>query len=321
VNTKLIELLKLIADGETYSGEVLGEKLGISRTAVWKYLAQLKDYGLQVDSVRGVGYCLPQPISFLSRDAILNQLSFSLPFDFSVESSIVSTNQSLLNDASVGQDIHSQALFAEYQSGGRGRRGRSWQSPFASNIYLSIGWRYPQGIAVIEGLSLAVGVGICRALCALGVDQARLKWPNDVLYDGRKLAGVLIEVSGDVSGDCCVVVGVGLNVNMPKNAAIDQPWVDLSSVNGGSMDRNLVAAALLNELVPMLEGYPAQSFAAYKNEWEQLNAYKGIVVEVSSGRYLVSGECLGVSNSGALRLKVGAEQKEFSGGELSLRKG
>ena len=319
MNNTLQTLLRLLANGETCSGELLGKSLGMSRAAVWKQLQGLQDYGLVLETVRGVGYRLAQPLQLLDQAYLQAHTQFS-DIHILLVSSTTSTNQFLYEAFNTANARVPTAMFAEYQTQGRGRRGRAWHSPFGCNLYFSLAWPYTQGVSRLEGVSLAIGVGICRALKNLGLEDAQLKWPNDVLCEGKKLAGILVEVGGDVSGDCFIVVGVGLNVNMPEQSDIDQPWIDLQTLNNGqAWDRNRVAVNLLNELLPILSTYTERGFASYQHAWEGLNAYQHQAVKVLIGKREVHGRCLGVTQAGALRLQVEGEECEFSGGELSLR--
>lgn len=319
-----------MADGEYHSGEALGQAVGVSRAAVWKNLQHLIELGLNVERTKGRGYCLLGGVSLLSSEQIvaspyigLEVLSGGLGTpNIQVKQSIDSTNKYMLECIAEGQDVDRAVCLAEMQTAGRGRRGRAWVSPYASNIYMSIARRFTQGVASMEGLSLAVGVVICDALQALGVDGVSLKWPNDVLYRGKKLGGVLLEISGDLSGDCHVVVGVGLNVAMRESQAdaIGQPWVSLAQIlDGEAIARNDVAAAMVGRLLPMLETYESAGFAAYRSRWESLNAHQGQAVIIQSGTRGVDGQMLGVTDSGALKLLVDGTEQCFVGGELSLR--
>ncbi|WP_075186048.1 bifunctional biotin--[acetyl-CoA-carboxylase] ligase/biotin operon repressor BirA [Teredinibacter haidensis] len=328
MNSNQLLLIQCLADGEFHSGEKLGELAGISRAAVWKQLQSLQPLGIEVISHKGRGYALGAALSLLGGDKILGRLSeASLPLVSALDviQQVESTNQTVLQHIGRGGG-HGYICLAEQQTAGRGRRGRVWQSPYAANVYLSIGWRFSQGVAALEGLSLAVGVAVAEALCALGYDQPRLKWPNDVLVEGRKLGGILLEMSGDASGDCYIVVGVGLNVRMPEalGASIDQAWVDLASLPAkdglkAGLDRNAVVAALLNELIPLLSNYEQSGFSRYKKRWEKLNAYRDREVSLVMPNSTLDGRMLGVTESGGLRLLVGAEERVFLGGEISVR--
>lgn len=204
-------ILNLLADGQFHSGEELGELLNVSRAAVWKHLQKMESLGIQIQSVKGRGYCIESGLDLLCANKIKNIAPCIDQFNLRLElfSSIDSTNSYLLRHS----DLAGRICVAELQTQGRGRRGRAWVSPYAQNVYLSIGWGFDGGVAVIEGLSLAVGVAIAHALQKQGVSGIELKWPNDVLYCGKKLAGILIEMVGDPSGYCQVVIGVGVNVD------------------------------------------------------------------------------------------------------------
>lgn len=320
---QLRPVLDLLADGEVHSGESLGAALGVSRAAVWKQLQKLELYGLPLESVKGRGYRLPGGLDLLSAESIeadLNTQARSLLQQLQVVAEVDSTNAQMLTrlEQHCG---HGTALFAERQTAGRGRRGRSWISPFSGGINLSIGWQFSGGVQLLEGLSLAVGVALARALAQFGVPDVRLKWPNDVWCGGRKLAGVLLELSGDLTDRCAVVVGIGMNVGLRGDsaAAIDQPWVDLNSVCPG-IGRNQLAAAMLNQLLPLLHEYPARGFAAYREAWQALDQFAGEQVCLLSASNEWCGTAAGVDESGALLLDMEGERRRFHGGEVSLRR-
>ena len=312
-------LIQLLADGHFHSGEELALQLNVSRTAVWKRLKKLSALGLAVESVKGRGYRLSQPLELLNKELIEHHLpesSQAVIDQLMLLSLIDSTNSHLLGKAK-SNHISSKAnvCLAEYQSGGRGRRGRQWVSPYGSNLYLSIDWQFDGGVAALEGLSLAVGVVIVRALSSFDLSDVSLKWPNDILMDGEKLGGVLIEVVGDHAGPCRAVIGVGINVNMPaQDIEIDQPWVDLKGVS-----RNHLAAALIHELIEMLTLFESDGLKEYMKEWQQLDAFKGKMVSVISGQKMVSGLCCGIADNGALVIDVDGVKQNMHGGELSLR--
>ncbi|WP_160154571.1 bifunctional biotin--[acetyl-CoA-carboxylase] ligase/biotin operon repressor BirA [Microbulbifer sp. ALW1] len=315
-------LLNLLADGEVHSGESLGEALGVSRAAVWKQLQKLEPLGLQVESVKGRGYRLPGGLDLLAESDIRRHLAGDtggLLSQIQIFDQVDSTNARLLSALDAGSG-HGLVMLAEQQTAGRGRRGRSWESPFASGISISIGWQFSGGVQLLEGLSLAVGVALVRALAKFDVPDLRLKWPNDVWCRGRKLAGVLLELSGDLTDRCAVVVGIGLNMHLPAAAAeaIGQPWIDLAEVRPG-ISRNALVAALLDELLPMLSDYAGAGFAHWREEWLALDQFAGADVCVQSAQQRWCGIARGVDASGALLLEMDGEQKVFHGGEVSLR--
>jgi BirA family transcriptional regulator, biotin operon repressor / biotin---[acetyl-CoA-carboxylase] ligase len=315
-------LLSVLADGEFHSGDDLGEALGVSRTAVWKQLKKVEGLGLELQSIKGKGYCLPGGLNLLSVDKItlkLSEQTLGLISDLDVFGVINSTNVLAMAKAVTGGSGY--VCTAEQQTAGRGRRGRRWVSPYASNLYLSVVWEFAGGAASLEGLSLAVGVAVVDALTKAGVVGSQLKWPNDVLYGGRKLSGILLEMVGDAAGPCQVVIGIGLNVSMPAGAGslIDQSWVDVGSILDAQVDRSELLALLLNELMPLLASFEQKSFAAYHQRWQNLNAYAGQEVFVKLGDSIVVGESVGVDSSGAVIINTGSGRQLFSGGEISLR--
>ena len=322
-------LLQLLSDGEFHSGEELGELLDVSRTAVWKHLKKLEPLGLPLTSVKGRGYRLEGGLELLDAGKINAALSPAvrrLPVELDIHSVIDSTNTRALARAAAG-DAKGYICLAEQQIAGKGRRGRHWISPFGKNIYLSVTWGFDGGAAVLEGLSLAVSVAVVRALRELdaatgsgALDDIRLKWPNDVLWRGRKLAGILLEMTGDVSSYCQVVTGIGINVAMPATAAetIDQAWVDMDTILG-RCSRNQLVAALLNHLLPLLDDFPIRGFDRLRHEWEALDAHRGCEVELGLAAESVVGVACGVTATGGLRLLVDGREQVFSGGEISLR--
>ncbi|MDO6565201.1 bifunctional biotin--[acetyl-CoA-carboxylase] ligase/biotin operon repressor BirA [Amphritea sp. 1_MG-2023] len=315
-------LLSVLADGKFHSGQALGEALGVSRSAIWKQIKAIEESGIEVFSVKGRGYRIPGGLDLLDQAMIEAMLTPSVrPHLQHIDSSLIipSTNAKAME--AVYRDGHGSLYLAERQTAGRGRRGRDWASPFASNIYFSLTWQFNHGAAALEGLSLAVGVALIRGLKRMGVDEVAVKWPNDLLWRGRKLAGVLLEMSGDAAGECYVVIGVGLNVNMPEIAAemIDQPWVDLRQVLGEAPSRNELMAALLNELVPVLQQFADEGFAAFQQEWQAVNAHHNQVVNLNLGNRQALGVCRGVDKNGALLLEEEGQLQAYHGGEVSVR--
>ena len=316
-------LLAVLSDGQFHSGDDLGRVLGVSRTAVWKQLKKVQDLGLAVQSVKGKGYCISGGLDLLCEQTVRQHLSpqaRSLIADLELAGVVDSTNTVAMTKAVAGASGY--VCSAEQQTAGRGRRGRSWVSPYGSSLYLSVVWEFAGGASALEGLSLAVGVAVVAALEKVGVADARLKWPNDVLHQQRKLSGVLLEMVGDAEGPCRVVVGVGLNVAMATAPAtvIDQPWVDVSSITDVPVTRSRLLALVLNELMPLLADFEQHGFAAYRQRWQALDAYAGQQVAVQLGDDVVVGTAAGVDASGAVIVDTVAGQRLFHGGELSLRR-
>jgi len=173
----------------------------------------------------------------------------------------------------------------------------------------------------VEALSLTVGLAVAKTLQSLGLNGVQLKWPNDVLVDGRKISGILLELAGDPADVCHVVIGIGINVNMANDApgAIDQPWASVRQCMGRMLDRNDLAAELLLQLRDCLSMHWQHGFAGLREEWEALHAWRGRSVALTAGNNATLGVVLGVDERGAVRLNVDGVDRAFSGGELSLR--
>ncbi len=315
-------LIELLADGEFHAGDELGERLAVSRAAVWKQIQKLVQMGIEVQSVKGKGYRLVAPIELLSKDVILQRLG---EVETELLSEIVLLHQTTsTNDIATAMAAKGSGsgvvIMAEQQTSGRGRRGRAWVSPYGCNLYISCIWEFFQGAAALEGLSLATGVAITRAFSALGIAGAKLKWPNDVLIDGKKISGILLEMTGDPSGRCQVVVGVGINHKLPLSAgaAIDQPWCRVDDIAPG-VSRNVLAAEVVSQLLRMLSSFQREGFSAFRSEWESLDQFRGAEVIIKTGAAEIGGIADGVDATGGLRLITGQGLQIMKGGELSLR--
>ena len=316
----MLPLLRLLQDGRFHSGEALGAALGVSRSAIWKQLQALQaELGLPIHKVRGRGYRLESPLLLLD-ESVLDADAACRAWPVKVLPSVDSTNAEALRRLDQGHAAPFLIL-AEQQSAGRGRRGRTWASPFAENLYYSLVLRVTGGMRQLEGLSLVVGLALLQALRDAGVVSAGLKWPNDVLVDGRKIAGILLELSGDPADVCHVVIGIGVNVNMLAidDTLIGQPWTSMRSELKRYVDRNTQICPLNRQMSSYLQRHQELGFAALMEEWQAKNLWQGQMVVLTTGAQPVEGEVLGVDSSGAIRLRVAGRECVFSGGELSLR--
>ncbi len=227
-----------------------------------------------------------------------------------------------IDAASAGAPARGCAVFfAESQSGGVGRNGRVWASPDSANLYFSMSRRFSPSLSAMGGLSLVVGVAAAEALHAMGFVSVRLKWPNDLWVDGRKLGGILVQLRNESPG-CSAIIGMGLNVKMPEKAAqhIEQPWCDLSQLGQGILPRNEVAAHVLGTLLPALQRFDDEGLSPFLSRWQALDALHGKLVRVTDGVQQFDGTCLGIDGNGALRLRgEGGNERSFHGGEASLR--
>ncbi len=316
------KILAILADGQFHSGEELGDALGISRAAVWKQLQKLDSLKLDIESQKGRGYRIAGGLDLLDKQRMVDLASDDLlPFiaQLDVAAVLESTNEQAARQIAKG-GAHGYCCTAEQQTAGRGRRGRTWLSPFGRSLYFSMVWQFNNGAAALEGLSLCVGVAIARGLARAGVDGIALKWPNDILRDGRKLAGILLEMQGDPAGICQVIIGVGINVRLlaVDTSSITQPWADLSDL-AISKDRNQLLVVVLEELVLALNEYTAKGFAAFRHEWQSLDAYSEREVLIQLGDDWIAGVAEGVDATGGLRLRTDQGVRSFHGGEISLR--
>lgn len=320
-----LKVVRMLADGQLHSGGALAESLGISRAAVWKAVHKAGEVlGLEVRSVRGRGYCLNAPLELLDPELMLAQMPKQAKQRIGrmeIYDDIDSTNSHLMREAQSGAPSGSLCV-AERQSAGRGRHGRTWVSPFGTNIYLSLLWRFPSGPGQLGGLSLAAGAAVAGVLEAEGVPDVALKWPNDVLWGRRKLAGLLLEVAGEAQGPSLVVAGLGLNTRLGEAQAadIDQPWVDLESVPGLSLEgRNRLAARLAGGMIDSMERYEREGLEPFLPDWARFDLYRGELVEVRLGERTLVGIHAGIDSQGALRLDQDGRVQSFQAGEVSLR--
>lgn len=320
-DTRLADFLSAT---ESRSGEAIAAELGCSRTAVWKHIEALRNLGIAVDAVAGRGYRLQEPLELLSegriREALDPEAEAGL-HEIIVRNTVDSTND-WLQSREPGEQA-GVAVFAERQTAGRGRRGQSWVSPFARNIYLSLGWSFESGVGGLGCLPLLLALSACDALDRAGLKDHTVKWPNDLRHDRRKLGGCLVEVQGDVGGPCLAVLGVGINVRMPESVAgsIDQPWKDVAAELPG-VSRNSLAGYLLNAVITNLDRFAREGFMPFMAHWERRDELAGAEVELSGPAGLMRGIARGISERGGLLLQSGGNVQEYLSGEAHfVRKG
>jgi len=314
------QLLQVLADGHFHSGETLAQALGITRAAVWKKVHALEKFGLTVFRVPGRGYRLADPLQLLDPHAIAAALPAACKTrlaGLTVLDVVDSTNTWLSTHP--GEPA---VCFAEFQSAGRGRRGRGWVSPFGANLYMSLAWRFDEWPPGFTALGMVTAIAAVRALRALGLDGVNIKWPNDLVAAGKKLGGVLIDIQGEPPGATRAVIGLGINVRMPVAAAqdIDQPWMDLTSLTDRAPpERNLLAAALIDALFTALDEFAHAGFAAFSEDWQALDLVAGRAVALHFHEQTVTGVAAGVDEQGALLLRTAQGVKRFVSGDVSLR--
>ena len=319
-------LLALLADGEVHSGESLAAKLRQTRAAVWKGVERLRAIGIEVEALARRGYRLARPVELLDISRIRAELAddreshlHGLELLFEVGS----TNTRLLSSAPPPASTADVCL-AELQHTGRGRLGRRWIAPFGEGIAMSLGWTCSDVVRTLPALSLGVGVAVSRGLARAGATGIRLKWPNDIWFEDRKLGGVLIELRAEAGGPAHVVIGVGINVSLHPEARHEIEAT--GAVVAAAMDackepvsRNMLAGAILDELLSMLLQYERFGFAAFRDAWTALDGLNGRPAQVTVGESVVSGIARGVDADGALLLETEDRMQRFVSGEASLR--
>ena len=321
-------LLALLADGRLHSGGALAERLGVSRTAVWKLVADLREIGIDVESVARRGYRLAQAVELLDSARIRNaglENGARLPDDLEVLFEVDSTNDYLYS-AVMPPAGRPRVVFAELQRAGRGRRGRSWLAPFGSGLTFSIAWSFPDVPADLSALSLAMGVSVAQALRAAGAQETMLKWPNDVVWRQRKLGGLLIQLRSEAGGAACVVVGLGINVALPAQARAAlsvpdaTPVADLREASGGRLPgRNALAARLAAAMLEGLGQFGRDGFTPFATRWQALDSLAGVRVRVALSDGSIEGTALGADRDGALCVDVGGRTERVFSGDVSVR--
>jgi BirA family transcriptional regulator, biotin operon repressor / biotin---[acetyl-CoA-carboxylase] ligase len=318
-------ILNLLADGQFHSGEALAQRFKVTRTTIWNAIQHAESLGVEIFSVRGRGYKLPQAIELLDKNLVLNAIGEQRAwFNLQILDEVASTNTYLMQQKG---SAHATCVAAHIQTQGKGRRGRTWVSQLGASLTFSLLWRFQCGAAALSGLSLAVGVALIRALNNLGVNQAQLKWPNDVLVldenkHGKKLAGILIELQGDLEGPSAAVIGVGINLNLPKNVlqSIDQPAIDLSNVSAKVINQSELLGVILKHLADVLSGFETHGFIGLRDEWLRYHAFdnKPVRMLLPNGT-AINGLVKNVADDGILLVETALGLQRFSAGEISLR--
>ncbi|MCZ2103850.1 MAG: biotin--[acetyl-CoA-carboxylase] ligase [Burkholderiales bacterium] len=313
------DVVRRLAPGTPVSGEALAEELGVTRAAVWKQIAALRALGLPIEARTNVGYCLPWPVELLDA-ARIAQFSGEAGAPVQVHWALDSTQDELARALDALPDL--AVVLAEQQSGGRGRRGHDWRSPPCMGVYLSCLKRFAGGPATLSGLSIAAGVCAVHALAELGVPDLRLKWPNDLLARGAKLAGILIEVQGEYDGPCTARVGVGVNLHLPGDLheAVHQPVIDLATLcDGTPPGRNVIAAAVIRHLRAGLLGFERSGLAPFLAAFARLDALAGHPLRLDGAGVPSTGTGRGIDERGALRVEHAGAITLIESSQVSVR--
>ncbi|HEV8329801.1 MAG TPA: biotin--[acetyl-CoA-carboxylase] ligase [Steroidobacteraceae bacterium] len=321
-------LLAMLATGEFYSGEKLAKRLRISRGGVWKLIRTLQAMGINVESVPRQGYRLPRAVDLLDRNAILAEMSPEMrervtPLE--VLLTVDSTNRHVAEQAA-NLPGTTHVCVAEVQNAGRGRRGRSWVAPFGTGVCMSMSWQFVEAPPTFSALSLAVGVAAVRAFRRLGVAGIGLKWPNDLIWQQRKLGGILVEMRGESAGPAQVAIGIGINMRMPAPVRLmlaEQQAALIADVHEIMRERtptrNALIAMLAEEMTKMLQTFGQRGFEPFADEWRRLDTLADAPVRVMSGTETTFGRARGVELDGTLLVDVDGVLRRFASGEVSLR--
>jgi BirA family biotin operon repressor/biotin-[acetyl-CoA-carboxylase] ligase len=321
------ELVYLLADGAVHSGTDLACRLNCTRTAVWKQLHRLRSMGLTVASMRGRGYQLEQALELLDRHAIARGVDAGPCLESLEVHSVIDSTSERLRALPPPAPGHLRAVLAEYQTGGRGRRGRQWLSPFGSGLCLSVSWCFSVVPPSLPALALAAGVAVNRALRPLQPSDLGLKWPNDIIAGGGKLGGLLVDVQGESGGPITVTLGVGINVDVPERLRDE-----LSGSGGlapvglralacaGPVSRNVLAANMIDQFQVMLTEFGESGFVNFIDEWRDYDYLQGEQVTVASGAQTHTGTVLGISADGALKLEADGDVRNIVSGEVTVRR-
>jgi BirA family biotin operon repressor/biotin-[acetyl-CoA-carboxylase] ligase len=315
-------VLRQLSSSEFSSGEAIARRLGVSRGSVWQALRDLDQHGIQIFSLPGRGYRLAEAVQWLNREEIHAALGDkSRLIQLEVVEIAESSNSILMQKAALGA-AHGSCLAVELQTRGRGRRGRTWHTSLGGSLTFSLLWRFSQGASHLSGLSLAVGVALMRALEQAGICDAHLKWPNDILHREQKLAGILIELQGDMLGPSAAVIGIGLNLKLaaPVRANIDQAATDIATIQPDLPNRNHLLALILNHLSGVLRQFEAEGFDRLREEWSRHHCYhdKAVRMLLPDGSEY-HGMVTGVAEDGALLVRGKDEERRFTAGEISMR--
>lgn len=319
MNTLTFQALRRLADGRFHSGEAMARELGRSRATLSEALKHAGDLGVALFSVPGRGYKLAEPIEFLDAASVRSLMGPAASrVSLEIVDEVDSTSSRLLALAASGAPAGT-CLAAEWQSAGRGRRGRAWVGGLGGSLMFSLLWRFDRGVTHLAGLSLAVGLAVARALRECGVERAQVKWPNDVVVDFRKLGGILIETSGEMQGPSVAVVGVGLNYRLGEQLdRIDQPAVDVAGCAQSVPSRNLVLARTLAQLADVLAAFESGGFAPLRSEWRSLHAYEGRRVRVMPpGEAAYEADVVDVGEDGTLVVAAGGREVRLASAELA----
>ncbi|MCF6808119.1 biotin--[acetyl-CoA-carboxylase] ligase [Thiotrichales bacterium 19S9-12] len=318
----LIQLCKLLSDLKVHDGNQIGERLHVSRTAIWKHIKKLKSYHVDINSIQSKGYQLQSPLLLIDPDQIKTNLSKDIFIE--LFESLDSTNDYLLYNK---KDNLPHICLAETQTKGKGRFNKPWFAPFGENIYLSIATKPNIDLSDIGGFALAVGIGACEAIESIInlPKKLSLKWPNDIFYNGKKLGGILIETQAEANGNLYLVIGIGININMLNTKKTDhhinQAWTSIREITSTYQDRNPLIANIINHTLSLITQYETSGLFPLLDQWRQRDMLYENKIEIISGKQNYQGTAQGINAQGHLILKLDDQStRVFASGEASIKK-
>lgn len=317
LKNKLLKLVKILNDGQYHDGNSMGAALQLTRSAVWKSIKKLQNYGIKIDSIKGKGYRLQEPLLLLDQREIKNHIAQNV--ELTVFETIDSTNQYLKQ---FKHHKNTKICIAEQQTAGKGRFSREWYSPFGKNIYLSCLYPFQKDVSELAGLSLLTSLAIIKILQDMGINEHLfVKWSNDIIYNSKKLAGNLIEVQAETHATCQAIIGIGLNVNMlhdPENN-VSQHWTSVHKILNKYVDRNDLCIRLINHLMTYLKIFETNGFEIFMDEWNKVDYLKNKCISLNIFNEKISGKVLGINAQGYLLLQLSdGSVRVCSSGEASL---
>lgn len=325
LNQKLISLVNILNDQQFHDGNIIGNKLDITRSAVWKMIEKLKQYEINIDSVKGKGYILREPLILLQTKKIKKQLADYRDLTINCFETIDSTINYLTDLSHDKRSTKPAACLTEHQSQGKGRfEKRSWHSPFGRNVYFSLLYSFSHDVSELSGLSLVAALAISKLINRyLKNDQILIKWPNDIFYQGKKMAGVVIHIQSQSHGLCHAIVSTGININIvnDKQHHIGQPWTSLQKITGQYIDRNTFCAELIKQLMNDISRFSQQGFDNFQQQWSSYDYLlnKKVHFKLSNSQQ-ISGIAKGINQLGHLIIEQeNGQQQAFSSGEVSTK--
>lgn len=314
-------LLEALQSGPQ-TGVALAGRFGVSRAAVWKRIELLRRAGLQIDALGRRGYAVKQPTPLLDLPCLRAALPAAAEAQLAGLHLVFETpSTQALAMAVAAPPSGIEVWLAEMQTAGQGRRGKRWLSVPLSGIACSLNRRFHLSFAAMSGFSLACAVIIAESLQRQGAQEIQVKWPNDIWRQGRKCAGLLIQLRGESQGPCDVTLGFGINVTLAADsgAAIDQPWTSLTVPGGPDWDRNTLLAGLLQDLLHGFEHFQERGFSPFIARYRALDGLYGKTVAVEDSGRRINGTACGVDDSGAMLVETPEGLRRFHSGEVSVR--